>query len=715
MHQRFIGKVEKFAVPQMRSICLLLLLAITSIISPCTAFAQTPPVGDDLQGDLRYHAVNLETAADPDMRRRAARYLLRMQAPEAIAVIEKTLRGGTHEQVTAVLDALEIELVAPPALIDPLVRLLGSSAPQARDEIAVILVRYRESGIAVVTSIALNTEEPLEVRLGAIRALRSVQSTDLARVSVDALMTLISRGESDHASVADAAFEVLTTITRITRFGKDASQWTAWWAETRDQPASEWLPEELELLTERVAEAQQQLEEYRQELDTHRARLDELMGEVYFLLLQERSDDELQAKLATWINDPLATVRRIALRRIDTRIANRDVIGDGVKQAVLARLADPKVDLRRSAALLLDRLQHPQTGAAVAAALSSESDPKVRLALLDVLSRRPDSAAVPLALALIEQNETRTTAARVLDACAAAGMVSDEQRPVVSNAARNAFAASVTPETVKLLAAMGDEQDVRALLDLLPGADAAMRSVIAMSTHKHAGVYAELAARTGDAAVFPALLAHAAGQPRELDRLKMLLTLVPPDEATRETWATAVAACCAAIPLTSLREADDVLSNVPGAPHLPPTAVDNWRDTLLSRAIVGAPDVISQAHRVTLLTRLARVRLRMNHPARALEALDAISRQNTAGNGGQSGVQGGNGAGLPDQTAKAELDQLRFETLLRLARFDDAAVIHKQAQPWIEVRDRLKVSSPEEAAEIEKEIIRRFPGSGGGT
>lgn len=652
------------------------------------ARAQNDDLSDEVRVDLRYHAANLETSADLELRTRAARYLLRMQIPKAIEALDRALRSGDAALARAVVDALAVEPVAPEGLLSGVAHSLSGASPQLRQTIAKILARYEERGVERLADLALDSEQALDLRVGAVYVLGELQHASTVRLSVDTLLGIVRKGDAQPVELTDAAFDSLERLTNLRRFDHNVDAWNDWWNRTREKPIDEWLPGEFERLSERVEVLQRQFAAARGERDQLHTKLDELLTEIYFIFLREKPEAELQTKLAAWLGDPVPEVRRNALGRIDNRAANGDLVDQAVQLALANLMEDEHADIRSASAQLLDRLQYADIGALISTALPNEPDPQARLAFLEILGRRPAPAALPTLVNLLTDPTTQDSAAAAAVVILVSGAALEpELHDTLLTAARAAYQANTTRATVRLLATIGAEEDITKLIARLDDPDETIRQMTADALLTVPTARDDLIARSGDRVIYPTVVALLSNGEATIEAFEHLASLFPPTNDTNQTWRDGMQRLAARLPAHVLIKADEAVKPVP-AEHLNQEHRSALRETILARILTVSPDGLAASDRTELLLRLAELRLAAGRADGALEALTRL-----------------NGA----TPSSPRVTSLRFRTFVQLKRFDEAGEIQPEAAIWLDEMEAIVVEDVALAVVIKSEIERRFP------
>jgi hypothetical protein len=666
-----------------RSLGFGLLSALLVVVSPaavsCAAARPASPavpaprqdsgVTETQRQDIEFYAAVLENpTSDPDTRRGAAQRLSRMDVQPAIDRLALALGSGDGLIMLAVIEAMTTAPVPVAGLLEPAVTALRTCPPEALEPLAVALARYDDRGLTRVADLALDPDISVGERLGAVHALQAFPR----REAVGRLLQLVDPARGEDEAIRAAAFVSLGRLAPV-ELGTDYAAWRTWWEEARRKSPEEWDRELLRQRGERIAE----LEQANGGLAD---RYVELLRELY------RSFEDLaeeQTHLSTDLDDELAAVRRFAMDRIARHARDSERIDEALKQKVVARLDDPEPALRLRAARLLDELDYP-TGDGmpsladlIADRLPQETDRQVILGYLELIAKRPTPRAAPSLEDRLADAQFGDPAAealwQVITDGAAATSIGDGTRQAV----RGAVDARRTPRLARLLAAVGDDEDLGYVVGMLDDPDAAIRSAVAEGLCT-AGHREPLLERADDPAVYPWALLVVTTGPADLDNFRVLVGLAPADDV-RDLWSQRVRTLAADLDPALVLEADRLLEEVPYAEA-------DLRAVVLARAGVLPAEALSIEQRTELLVRLTPLLLDTGDALRAFELLEAL-----------------NGAG--DAPA---LRELKFRAGLAAGRFEAAAAIHAEPGPWVLTLEELAATDVPAAVRLRDEIERRF-------
>lgn len=363
---------------------------------------QTSPSGlsSVQQQELKIWTEQLSAAETPArIRQQAANLLLSRSYPQATEALLGLLTAEDHQPAKiAIAKAIAAGDGARKEFIEPLMAMLAGPEPEVRAAAGEALLTYRDDGVIErMIAVMRDGERDRAVRLDTMRALDGV----LDKRVVGALVELLG---AEDAEVAAAALETLPKLTKI--YGYSPQQWRFWWRQNQRKPLSEMLKE----WAEKIAKRSRELEDENAQL---RSRLVEATEKLYDATPAEKRD----ARLAEYLDDPLAEVRAVGLKLLDASLARREKVGKPLQDKARQLLDDPSALVRSRAAALAVKLAGAEAGAALLARLETESVPEVRQALLKALAhaRLPEALPAVLDELASEQSGLAAAAATALE------------------------------------------------------------------------------------------------------------------------------------------------------------------------------------------------------------------------------------------------------------------------------------------------------------
>lgn len=606
----------------------------------------------------------------PEIRVSAAEELIAMDIPEAIERLSLALRSDEPVVVTAVIDAMEASPEPVADLLPAAAETLTDATVEQVEKLSLILPRYGEEALVLVSAAARDRNEPPARRVGPIQALASFRSREAAI----RLMALLQEQEPQPPEIIAATGASLEKLTGLP-YGADADQWRKWWEKLKNEPIENWLRVMVLHLSTRTAELERESHHKTRENEEIALRLIEALRELFLSL----TTDEQIERLPALLGDDLPYVREFALGRVELRLRDSVRIPDAVQDELAERLTDvnERPSSRLLAGRLLNELNYQGTSYLVAEALLSEKTAVVAGGYLEILAKRPAPAALDPALLWINDSTAGDAAASALWTMIVGEMIVSDDK-TVRRSVRQALQWRTTPQLIRVLGAIGDDDDRARVEELLDGKDQLLRRAAAEGLAQARRID-PLLRRASDTIIYPFVLRLLADGPAEVDTMRGLAALAPPDEH-RQEWTQTLKATADTLRATDLLATDDALSSY--------AHVDRaLRADVLAR-VPGLPsDAISIDHRTELLVRLARLRIDLGEYQGAYEALAWP-------------------IGAPTTTALLEI---KFLATVLSGRYDEAAAINDDVMAWLELLDVLIERHSPAAATVEAEIGHRFP------
>lgn len=444
---------------------------------------------------------------------------------------------------------------------------------------------------AVRVAIAAMQAEPIP----AFQAVAAFRTRNAASVLSEYL------ADSWSASVRTAACAALARLTGRDEFGPDPARWSAWAREMAALSDSDW--------DRALARG-------------HAARADRLTAEVQGLrqqlaLVYRRYYVQIPAGERPAFLSELLIHESEDLRAVGFDLARREIssgqrLNGEVTGAALRLLEDRSPQARERAALLVDLLAPADALPEVAAALEREADPRAAAALLAAAARWPAAETwIPVVRWLATIGPSRTAAAQTGLALLREGVPPAEpQRSKALEVLRAAPLATLGPNSLRLLVALGGDGDRAGVADLLksPESEARLAAAEALAQRPE---YLDriLEAASRHPALFSTAAAATLNHRRTAAGYWAIDALAAPSEQQKSEELLKLAA------VLSIPDLVSVVSRVPG---------EALRERMLSRlattAATGAP-----AEMATGLLLLAETRLALGLPEGAIAALDALA------------------------------------------------------------------------------------------
>jgi hypothetical protein len=602
-------------------------------------------------------------------RRDAAVELVSLQAPQAVEVVLQALASGHPDQVLAVIEAITMAETASPAFLDALVLILPNAEEHVINPLCFVLTRYGDAAVEQLAPLAVERSVAEPIRLRAIRAMGTIRRQSAAAH----LVALLAPARRETPAITDAACDALAGLTGRP-YARQPARWTEWWEQASNLPTEGWQNILLTSLTDQVAELERQLRAERRRTARAVARQLESLNELFPLLKIETQVERLPALLDSE-HEP---ERLFALERIGRLLRDSIRIDDALQARLAKRLEDPSPAVCSRVIALLDELDYPQLGAALAAMLPTEANRTVVLDILRVLTKRPSPNATDEIIRRLPAPETGALAAQALTALMKSHELTETQRLAALGTLAPIFATTRDPEFARLLAWIGDDVTIEPLEALLDGDNDPLRLAVADGFTRR-GFRRPLLDRAEVVAIYPFAVRVLSNGTATLNDLESLLQLPPPRTQER-AWEDGVRRIVRALPATQCLAIDDLLTSFG---YVPPAV----RRDALDRALTVENNGPSSTDREEIFYRLMQIFLANDQPDEAYRRLSELN-----GNAG------------------ARLVELRFKAALATARFDEAFTINNTPLAWIRQLEILAGLNAERALALAEEIKRRFAG-----
>jgi hypothetical protein len=595
-----------------------------------------------------------------------------MDAPEATARLAEALGSGEPTVELAVIDAMEAAPEPVEGLLPSAVVTLQEASGPRLEKLSLVLPRYGKPALHQVAALARDQGELPPRRLGPIFALASFRSRDAA---VE-LMAILDEQRNEPPEITAATGASLERLTGLP-YGADSAQWRRWWDKLKNEPIENWLRIMVQHLSTKTSELEREIHGQDREMQAIAERLAQALRDMFLMLSPE---DQLQ-RLPELLDDELAAVRAFALGRVERRLRDSERIPDSLQDKVAERLAAPDElpSSRLLAARLLNDLNYPGTAEMVSAVLAEEKAPEIAKGYLEILARRSTPDALNVTLMWLDDATAGEAAADATWAVIINGGYDIDALSTVRRSTRRAYEWRATPAHVRLLGAIGEDEDIDIVEQQLAAGEPAMRRAAAEGL-RYAGHRQPLLDYVRDEEVYPFAIELVASGPADLPTLRALAELAPP-EAHRQKWTQAVTKAAGRLPPAELIEADTLLESLPHVDR-------QLRAAVLARILDLPPDTLSVQDYSVLAGRLVQLRIDLGNYQGAYEI---VARNN----------------GEPPATPA--LRQLAFKAAVLSGHYDEAAAIDNDARAWVLLFDELTAQRPQAAGAVGAEIRRRFP------
>ncbi len=321
----------------------------------------------------------------PRTRRLGARQLMDAGWPQAVdELLTILVEGKDMAARLAVAEAIAQADSPSERFAEPLLALLGDSAPELRQAAAAALANHSDAAVAArLGQVSRDGQASFTQRLSAIEALKRINN----RTAIEPLIALLDDG---NAEITTKAVEALHTVTGVDP-GQEPAAWKEWWRQNRSKTRSEWITEINEALSRRN-------NALRRELDLLRGRLRDALTQQY----QAHPESDRPNLLLTWLKDPFAEVRLLALDLALEAAADRRPLGSELAAQVRQMAADPAPEVRKAVMVLLRYPPpHPDDGKLAVSRLAEETDSEVKQAVLVTLGARGDGSVLDAVVAAL--------------------------------------------------------------------------------------------------------------------------------------------------------------------------------------------------------------------------------------------------------------------------------------------------------------------------
>jgi hypothetical protein len=600
----------------------------------------------------------------------------RWEMPTARAALADALKSTRADQVNAVIAAIQVLQQPPPALRPAALAALRTAPPSCWPTLGALLDRFARHDPSLIDQIErLVIRSPTETfpkesrtraKRAAIVVLGAFHNQPARAVAI--LMELLQRPITpNRLMLVSASLSQLTGIPTH----DEVQWWLSWWDENQGRPATQWLIETIRAQSRRIASLESEVERGRDDNRLLVSRMIAAIGDLWPLL---EANQQL-GRLPDMLEDDRPEIRGFAVERVAVLLRDGQAT-EALEQAVVERLGDPEVSIRRQVSNLLTELSNPNIIDRVTAQLEVESDREVLHAALHFLQTRGDPTNLAKVLPLLKREETREAAAATIWSLVRLSTTSRETQIALLDALPPDDRSTPALAALAILARPAEGFDRN--LNVLQHDDTQTRAAIAEALLRRSQ-FAILLENSRDPAVYPhaigAAIAMPTGQP--LQRVDRLLELAPQEATQRDLWIESLNIAATEVVTQDIEALDDRLRD-----H--EAVGDDIRITILNRAV--AAEDLPDPLRLALLRRLVPLLLKARQARPAVALLDAI----------------------PEDQLDTELTDLRFRAALMSRLFDTAAEVHPTVEPWIDFYEEIQTTYREESDAVREEIIRRF-------
>lgn len=324
----------------------------------------------------------------PEARRLGATRLIEAGSDEAIAKLADVLQSKPADLAAqiAVCEAIADADGPDPALIAPLLALLGDKRPGLGDAVVQGLLRFEsEAVVGQLGPMAKDESLDAERRLAAINALGVIGD------SLQAVEALVGLLKDSGRTVASAALASMRQAT-----GADLADTEAainWWNEHQGISDYDWL-------RRRNAQRSAEIHRLATEVGTLTARLAAAYRDAY----HKNSEPDRPGKLLALLNDVVPGIRLLGLDLVNDLITDRKDVPSEVNARLVELLTDPTASVRMQAAKIVGDLRLVGAFARLTQAIAHEDDPSVRVAQVNAIGRLDDPALLQILLERLDDD-----------------------------------------------------------------------------------------------------------------------------------------------------------------------------------------------------------------------------------------------------------------------------------------------------------------------
>jgi len=298
----------------------------------------------------------------------------------AKASLLSALTGGGHDAQLAVARAEADALAPDPQFIEPLANLLGGD--RNLDEAAArALARLADAPAARqhLLDFVRDTRQPAGLRAVVIRACSAIVDRHVAGALVDLL-----NDDREGASVQNAAADALIDLTGLPELGREPAAWKRWDAANAGKPDDAW---QFGVYRTRDARLDQ--------IAQRHARLLTALDSVLTAEFQSALDKN--ATVMRYLNSTEPEVRAVGAGLVrEAFLSGEAAPTDAQKQRLTELVSDSDSHVRLETAKTLKAINYGAALDAMAAQLSIERDPDVKVALTGAIAQIGEISAVPL-------------------------------------------------------------------------------------------------------------------------------------------------------------------------------------------------------------------------------------------------------------------------------------------------------------------------------
>jgi len=560
--------------------------------------------------------------------------------------------------------------------------------PDSADAAAIVLDRIaqRMDAPAVLEAPIIALSKDVKSNNGLRYKALAALGTYRTRQAAAALVVALSDPDD---TIRTQAYASLERLTGHDGFAREPRVWQQWLSNVLEKSEQAWSEE---LLRARMTQVDR--------LRSRLARDDQVLVEAWRKVHLLTPIDERSDLLAELLQSDLPVLQNLGFELLNREISESRTLKPIVAQAAIGLLKHTDPHVRARAAILLYRLAPASAQEPVYAALNTESDPEAAQALLLAATRWPSMLGRgPILRWLAGPVDVRLRAAGLAwELLRSKQLVDQADQAQVLKGIRSIPDSQLTTPACRILATLGQQEDLARLQTLLKAEEPAIRTMAAdaLALRKDQ-VDILLAHATNDPTLYESTAQAVQTHLHDARGYAELAALPAPSPQVRDRVLSRFAALLPTKELVRLAKlADDPAEAI----HLlvPLTAKERLADPAQTAA------------RTEGLIMLAQMQLKMGNPSDGLNALSLLPNAQPASDTPSTSTQGTTPPPDPDPDAttatQKTVNDLRVIFLLWLNRLDQAQAIDASPDAWLTGLEHIRKESY--AQPIAKAFKARF-------
>ena len=557
--------------------------------------------------------------------------------------------------------------------------------PDSADAAAIVLDRIaqRMDAPAVLEAPIIALSKDVKSNNGLRYKALAALGTYRTRQAAAALVVALSDPDD---TIRTQAYASLERLTGHDGFAREPRVWQQWLSNVLEKSEQAWSEE---LLRARMTQVDR--------LRSRLARDDQVLVEAWRKVHLLTPIDERSDLLAELLQSDLPVLQNLGFELLNREISESRTLKPIVAQAAIGLLKHTDPHVRARAAILLHRLAPASAQEPVYAALNTESDPEAAQALLLAATRWPSMLGRgPILRWLAGPVDVRLRAAGLAwELLRSKQLVDQADRAQVLKGVRSIPDSQLTTPACRILATLGQQEDLARLQTLLKAEEPAVRTMAAdaLALRKDQ-VDILLAHATNDPTLYESTARAVQTHLHDASGYAELAALPAPSPQVRDRVLSRFAAL---LPTKELVRLAKLAGDPAEAIHLlvPLTAKERLADPAQTAA------------RTEGLIMLAQMQLEMGNPSDGLNALSLLPNAQPASGTPSTSTQGTTPPPDPDPDATTEtqkthdlsakerkrINDLRVIFLIWLNRLDQAQAIDASPDAWLTGLEHIRKES----------------------